>query len=906
MVFIDDDTSRDEYNYATVKYSIFNGSSWSSPVIIDNDGTTDEAPDIYVLDNGKVLAVWSSAVEALTAEDTAITALNKMDIKSAVFDTATDTFSEPAYITKTTAADKTADSAPKLVSGSYLNNDDYIMCYYTKSEYTASDGGEGVIGDVINPYSVIAYLFYDVNSGEWVHTYSDTDKAEIINTGMAYTNSGELVTADNFDVYEAEWYGQSFVDLGVNLSIDETDLTDEYGYWTGTPDISVSEAVADPLVVDSDAISYNNLSIYAYTVDLDGSQETIYDREIYVQVYDFDDNSFTYPIQISNNDVNDSGVKLGRFDDNTYLIWLSGGDIKALDFSNIYKNCLAEYTYGGKTYYYVNKAEDSYIPEMVIADAGEGTEIGEFEITADDSSVYVVWTQSGLTYAEGIEQSDAEATNPENQFLEYQVYASRYTAGDEGTEDLGYWSNAMQLTFGQGAVYSELLPYISESGTVSVIAEKGESSVDATYGVVEDINSRSMVRLDFSDFERIELSDITIGEFAGNDTTEISVTVSNTGMTDCDNLSLQFYSDGVLFETEEIGSLSEGSDIEMGTIIGGNVIEAKLYSGDELIAETSEEVEYAPEITVDEVNITVLTRDDIAVSADVSNNGNAEIENLTITVVSNTTGETVGETVIDSLAVGATQTVILEGTINENMFTEITPTDEDYYYEESAEFTISAGEYASVSAEMSRYITNDENELLSSIDPVLNDGAESIEVALNDYELAYDSVSDEYSALQVLWESSDDSVASVTTGGLITGVSLGTATLTATIAPADRTIVILEDGSYGSDSIYEEIPESGMIVKTITVNVVNEVVTEETTEETTEESSEETTVAEEESSEETTAAEEESSEETTAAADETSETTTAASSSSSSGSSSGGSSGGSSYVSGSTSTSTDD
>ncbi len=43
----------------------------------------------------------------------------------------------------------------------------------------------------------------------------------------------------------------------------------------------------DPIVIESDAISYNGLSLFAYVLDYDGKGATTTDRDVFMQIYNF-------------------------------------------------------------------------------------------------------------------------------------------------------------------------------------------------------------------------------------------------------------------------------------------------------------------------------------------------------------------------------------------------------------------------------------------------------------------------------------------------------------------------------------------------------------------------------------------------------------------------------------------
>lgn len=157
-------------------------------------------------------------------------------------------------------ADNTADVDPHI---SYDKAANKMLIYYTKSEYASSSTEEdGVIGDAVNPYSVIAYRIYDMKTGKWQSTY----------------DASEGVTQD----YEKTWYGQRFLDLAPLASI--TEKLDDDGYWAEDPVISAYQpktledgTIVDPIVIESDAITYNGLSLFTYVMDYDGNKETIND-----------------------------------------------------------------------------------------------------------------------------------------------------------------------------------------------------------------------------------------------------------------------------------------------------------------------------------------------------------------------------------------------------------------------------------------------------------------------------------------------------------------------------------------------------------------------------------------------------------------------------------------------------
>lgn len=68
MVYIDDSPNRTAENSTTLMYSIFDGTSWSSPLPIDDDGTADFEPKICTDANGGVHILWQNALKTFDTD----------------------------------------------------------------------------------------------------------------------------------------------------------------------------------------------------------------------------------------------------------------------------------------------------------------------------------------------------------------------------------------------------------------------------------------------------------------------------------------------------------------------------------------------------------------------------------------------------------------------------------------------------------------------------------------------------------------------------------------------------------------------------------------------------------------------------------------------------------------------
>ncbi|MBQ6986349.1 MAG: hypothetical protein IJQ25_05100, partial [Oscillibacter sp.] len=112
MIFVGDVPTRTDANARAVFYAIGDGTTWSNPQILDDDGTIDDYPNVCDLGDGRLLVTWSSGARVLPENATLQDSLQNLDIKAAFFDKATKTFDTPVALTRTTEEDYTADVMP--------------------------------------------------------------------------------------------------------------------------------------------------------------------------------------------------------------------------------------------------------------------------------------------------------------------------------------------------------------------------------------------------------------------------------------------------------------------------------------------------------------------------------------------------------------------------------------------------------------------------------------------------------------------------------------------------------------------------------------------------------------------------------------------------------------------------
>lgn len=595
-VFTDDVPERSKENSTAVYYTIYNGSTWSTPKIVEDDGTLDDSPTMLSCGD-QILVAWSSADQVFDQDVNAIEMLQSRNIHGRFFDKKTGKFGDVQTITKTTAEDITGDVQPSIT---YDEESQRMMVYYTKSEYSESNAkdnelSDAVIADAVFPYSLISYRTYNMKTNTWEEGYSEADvagmkagmKDSILEAGLATEETYDTYFDETFmPEYTANWYGQSFLDLAPTVSIDET--LDEAGYWTEEPTISAYTGTNDPNIVESIATSYNGLGLYFYVLDYDANEETTNDRDIFLQIYNFEEDSFSHPVMITNDEVQDSNLRIIRMDNATILGYLSDGKIMTLDVSHLVKHNLVKGNKDGAEYYYVDKTnylaeeaasdstEDiySYIPPMCVVDKQGEQDIEDvdhslitgFDLKTKDNYAYAIWTQQDVTLKDGIDEDSEEATKVENRKIETQIYASRYDG------ETGNITDPIQVTEENGANYSQIAFMVTEEGGMKALAAKSQSIVEEiteeeegieTSFVADDTKNRTLVALDFKPtsvltLTGVESSNLVAGGIDVEADNAITLSFKNEGMDTISGSVLEIKDkDGNVVYTEDAKTIGE-------------------------------------------------------------------------------------------------------------------------------------------------------------------------------------------------------------------------------------------------------------------------------------------------------------------------------------------------------------
>ena len=470
---------RSNVNAMAAYYTLFDGEEWSEPVLIEDDGTLDQDVKIFSLGEKGAIITWSSADREFSEETSKVDMQNALNLHCA-FVAADGTVGEVQKITKTTtdAGDYNDETADVFANISY--NDETLVLYYQKKEYAASKDTE-YLGDVLFPdVTLMSAMTYSFAQKKWKTTYSAQEK-ETIMAGLTGTDTEK---AQKYADYEKGFYGQRFFEFLPSVKLQEK--LDGNGYWAEAP---VEKALSKEesrkaLIIDSDAMSYNDLGVFAYTIDMDGDQKTVDDRDVFMQIYDFKKDAFLHPIIVNSDEVQDGNVQFVRVPaaggSATYLSWLHGGDIVAMNMSHIVKN-YNDLLVNKGTYYYINKtapteesAKPVYCPFVTYVngeqsqkmeeeeqeeaapegetegeeEAKDPTWITEFKAEASGSYVYFVWTQTGMQVME--EEDGKETSELERARTDKQLYTARFDVTKSEMTD------PVQVTSELGANYSDI------------------------------------------------------------------------------------------------------------------------------------------------------------------------------------------------------------------------------------------------------------------------------------------------------------------------------------------------------------------------------------------------------------------------------------------------------------------
>lgn len=474
LVFIADDPSRSDNDRTALMYSIYENGTWSNPTKIQDDGTADFEPDLC--DAGdKVLISWTSRSEGVPSENE-LDYIKSMDVYAVTLDKATLELGTTEQLTNDTEKGM-YDSAPV---GLYDETTGDMMVYYLKSEVKGTDFEKSVMPTTNE--SVIVYMLYDASMGKWLRDYY-------------YPN--EVASDEAEQELIENWGGQRFLASPIK-------------------DFSKNS----PVIIDFDAISYNGIGLYTFTVDQDNNMDTDSDRELFVQAYDFDTHTTYVPVRITNDNFADARPQLVRNGEYTYLFWFENNkDIRYINVTDLIK-------YGVNADGTIKEDYDFNINVVFFMDSSDSTSIvnpsfDSYNAFVDkDNNLFVTWLQPA-------KEEDGSSCQ--------EIYASAFIRDAEGS----CWSDGVRLTH-SGVQNDEVAFLTDESGNLLTVSNQYKVDfVDEKLGA-KDIK---LVATNYKTVGSINVTDVQLADTSPTAGSEnnVTITVKNTGLKNAKGYTMDVY-----------------------------------------------------------------------------------------------------------------------------------------------------------------------------------------------------------------------------------------------------------------------------------------------------------------------------------------------------------------------------
>ena len=387
LAFIDSDNAKGPYQRTTLKLATYKNGVWSDPVPVSNDDTADFQPSIAETKDGRVLVAWVSTGSADIDENTPVVDyLNSMEVYAAFATINGDgsvTMDEPVKITndhriKDGVEKGYYDCMPTVVCDK-VSGDAIVYC--VKSGNTTTDGNE-----LSNPYVNDCRVFYMIYNAE---EDVDTD-GRVVPAGWLFNN-----------FYYGEFHGstaseQYMIDnFGGQRSLIGPTYEDENG------------SLVAYAIPDFTAIGYNGLAVFAYTVDTDNSNDTYDDKELYLQVYNFEQHEMKYRIRITDDNVADTLPQFFRSKDaefsteeaatHTKLFWYRDNkgvvyiDVTQLLQEGIHPDGSLIVSDEDETSRYVDPVPTGLTPD----DSNAARQSASYRVVEDaNGSLFILWTDT--------------------------------------------------------------------------------------------------------------------------------------------------------------------------------------------------------------------------------------------------------------------------------------------------------------------------------------------------------------------------------------------------------------------------------------------------------------------------------------------------------------------------------
>ncbi len=735
MLFIDDDSSRDGINSRSLYYTIADEDGlWSEPVLVDDNGTADAMPSMKKIGD-KVLISWIDENKTYENADSPKDILAGLEIAYAIYDPATDSFSEKTLLTQ----DNYFDMMPQF---GYSETTGNIFCYYLKRDIKDASSNEEIL-DFNATYSTIAYRIYDSNTGTWGEETYLNIPCEDMNDPLIIDFNSTVRHMDNSDVVLMTYT----IDSDQNLQT--TDDRDVYLYVT---DITNKKSYY-PIRITND-----------YKTDI-SPKITEFNDNVYLSWVSGESDFCMINLTSMLNDIELTGK----------LDYLKNADGSS---PNWYKLTAADLEMTEEEYnlsifssmangdFPIDK-KSFYLDE----DQKNKANVCSYTLVQNDNeSLYLLWLEPG--------QIDDEGKTSQ------EIYGSVMELTSENSEDkintYTGWSEPVQITH-TGKMLDEYSIAFGDNNNIYMAANMYEQQVD-------EEGTLSFSENDIVLFEASITNNMKFTEepkFAqtprAGEENSISLSIKNEGLKKTEGYKVDVIqtingTDTVIYSESFDNVIMSGEtvNIDVPWTVPDNIdnlsIKAKVTANNVTNESETVNVEKKADIVLSEP--TAQYKDgNFYASVTVTNEGNIPSDELTLTASAEdnedgSQGKVYGSTVIESLEPG-------ESTIVEYELTDITADDLDKYGNEEIYQRVYQGDEC---IEVARCMLNVLEPIAISVDT-----GDKLSMGIGEEKQIEASIKPlNVSGRELVYSTSDSSVVNVSNDGKLTAVSSGTAVITVT------------------------------------------------------------------------------------------------------------------------------
>ena len=266
LVWVDDNGTKTQENMCTLMYSYYNGTEWSTPEAIYEDGTNNDMPTVYS-DGRYAYIAWQKATTEFAEGTETSEMLESFDLYATVFDSETASFGDNIAINPEEDSDFEMNAIIRGENGKFVvawteNSDNNIyQLSGSNSLYQASVDANGILTSTVQIISTEA-MFNDLELAENGVYYSlfETDKTNL----YCYNGSNNILVFEGINCFEEE-----------NGCIYYTDASGFYTY-NGTESVQdISLGALDDFVVESNG---SDLVMFATVLNEDFTKALYYSK----------------------------------------------------------------------------------------------------------------------------------------------------------------------------------------------------------------------------------------------------------------------------------------------------------------------------------------------------------------------------------------------------------------------------------------------------------------------------------------------------------------------------------------------------------------------------------------------------------------------------------------------------